>query len=55
MADLGSTLSCNRDGALVDGFADDIEFERSQTIMQGASHCDFHYRKKTAEDAADKS
>jgi len=52
MADLGATLSCNRDGALVDGFADDIEFERSQTIMQGAHHCDFHYRKKTSEDAS---
>ncbi len=38
MADLGATLSCNRDAALVEGFADDIDFSRSQTIMQGASH-----------------
>lgn len=48
MADLGATLSCNRDAALVEGFANDIDFSRSQTIMQGASHCDFHYRKKEA-------
>ncbi|MEM6428245.1 MAG: L-2-amino-thiazoline-4-carboxylic acid hydrolase [Deinococcota bacterium] len=46
MADLGATLSCNRDAALVEGFAEDIAFTRSQTIMQGASHCDFHYQKK---------
>ncbi len=46
MADLGAALSCNRDAALVEGFSDGIGFERSQTIMQGASHCDFHYWKK---------
>lgn len=46
MADLGATLSCNRDGALVEGYSDDIAFERTQTIMQGASCCDFRYTKK---------
>jgi hypothetical protein len=44
--ELGYTLSCNRDGALMAGFAPDVEFARTQTIMQGASHCDFRYRKR---------
>lgn len=46
MADLGLSLSCNRDAALVEGYSDDIGFERSQTLMQGAAFCDFRYRKK---------
>lgn len=50
MAELGATLSCNRDGALVDGYSDDIAFERTQTIMQGAKCCDFRYTKKQKED-----
>jgi hypothetical protein len=41
----GALLSCRRDAALITGYADDVEFERSQTIMEGASHCDFHYRR----------
>ncbi len=49
LAELGFTLSCNRDASLVEGFSDRIEFRRTQTIMEGAPHCDFHYsrRKKT--------
>ena len=43
LADLGATLSCNRDGALIEGFNPDVEFERTQTIMGGASHCDFRF------------
>lgn len=48
LAELGFTLSCNRDASLVEGFSDRIEFRRTQTIMEGAPHCDFHYfrRKK---------
>jgi len=45
LAELGFTLSCNRDAALVEGFSDRIEFRRTQTIMEGAPHCDFHYRR----------
>ena len=41
--ELGALLSCNRDGTMVEGFNSDIEFERNQTIMSGASHCDFRY------------
>ena len=43
LEDLGATLSCNRDGALIEGFNPDVEFVRTQTIMAGASHCDFRF------------
>lgn len=42
--ELGALLSCNRDGTLIEGFNDRIEFTRTQTIMSGATHCDFRYR-----------
>lgn len=45
LADLGPLLSCNRDGAMIEGFNPGLEFQRLQTIMQGASHCDFRYRR----------
>jgi pyruvate dehydrogenase complex dehydrogenase (E1) component len=48
MAELGKTLSCNRDAALIEGFADDVELTRTQTIMEGARCCDFDYRRKRA-------
>ena len=41
--ELGALFSCNRDGTMVEGFNPDITFERTQTIMGGASHCDFRY------------
>jgi hypothetical protein len=44
LEDFGALLSCNRDGAMIEGFNPDIEFRRTQTIMQGASHCDFRYQ-----------
>lgn len=44
LADLGSSLSCLRDFALVKGFNPEIELTRTQTIMEGASHCDFRFR-----------
>lgn len=43
LADLGGLLSCARDAAMIDGFNPDIAFARTQTIMEGASHCDFRY------------
>jgi hypothetical protein len=45
LADLGPLLSCGRDGAMVDGFNPALEFRRTQTIMEGATHCDFRYRR----------
>lgn len=43
LEDLGATLSCNRDGALIEGFNPDVEFTRTQTIMGGADQCDFRF------------
>ena len=45
MAELGATLSCNRDAALIEGYSQNIRLERSQTLMEGASCCDFRYTK----------
>jgi hypothetical protein len=44
LADLGASLSCQRDYALVQGFNPDIQLDRTQTIMEGAHHCDFRFR-----------
>ena len=44
LGEIGHLLSCNRDGAFCEGYDPRIELKRSQTIMGGASHCDFRYR-----------
>jgi hypothetical protein len=44
LSDLGASLSCERDGALVEGFNPDITLTRTQTIMEGASCCDFRFQ-----------
>jgi hypothetical protein len=41
--ELGAILSCNRDGALIEGFNPDVTLRRTQTLMGGATHCDFRY------------
>ena len=43
LGDLGDTLSCNRDGEFCHGYNPAMKFERTQTIMRGATHCDFRY------------
>ncbi len=43
--ELGFLLVCTSDFATAEGFGPDIELTRTQTIMQGASHCDFRYRR----------
>ncbi len=52
-ADLGARMSCNRDGTMVEGFNPDITFTRTQTIMSGASHCDFVYELPVSEKAVE--
>ena len=42
--ELGALLSCNRDFALIEGFNPDVTLTRTQTIMEGATHCDFRFR-----------
>jgi L-2-amino-thiazoline-4-carboxylic acid hydrolase len=46
LTELGFELQCSRDHAMLQGFNDGITLERTQTIMQGAAHCDFRFRKK---------
>ncbi|WP_460275310.1 L-2-amino-thiazoline-4-carboxylic acid hydrolase [Celeribacter sp. ULVN23_4] len=46
LGDIGHLLSCNRDGDFCIGYNPEIEMTRTQTIMKGASHCDFRYRMK---------
>lgn len=41
---IGHLLSCNRDGVFCVGYDPRITLERTQTVMEGASHCDFRYR-----------
>jgi hypothetical protein len=41
--DLGFLLTCSADFPMSAGFGADVQFTRTQTIMQGASHCDFRY------------
>lgn len=48
--DLGFLLVCCADFPFSEGFGPDITLARAQTIMQGASHCDFRYgRRKRGE------
>jgi hypothetical protein len=43
--ELGFLLVCTADFATADGFGADTSLTRTQTIMQGASHCDFRYKR----------
>ena len=43
-SEIGSILSCGRDGHFCKGYNAHLSLERSQTIMRGASYCDFRYR-----------
>jgi hypothetical protein len=53
LSELGATLSCQRDFALAEGFNPEIRLERTQTLMQGASCCDFRFRTITTSGSAD--
>jgi hypothetical protein len=44
LADLGAVLSCNRDGAFCEGYDPRLKLQRTQTLMGGATHCDFRYQ-----------
>jgi hypothetical protein len=43
LEELGPILSCGRDGKMIEGFNPAIGFARTQTLMEGATHCDFRY------------
>jgi len=44
LGEIGHLLSCQRDGTFCEGYDPKLKLERTQTIMQGASHCDFRFR-----------
>jgi hypothetical protein len=44
--ELGGILLCDSDFHIADVAGSSIEFNRTQTIMQGAAYCDFRYRFK---------
>jgi hypothetical protein len=46
--ELGSILSCGRDGTFIEGFNEEIALERKHTILQGSSACDFRFSKRPA-------
>ena len=46
LGEIGHLLSCNRDGVFCQGYNPEITLQRTQTLMQGASHCDFRYKFK---------
>jgi hypothetical protein len=41
--ELGFLLTCSADFSHAEGFGANVQLTRTQTIMQGASHCDFRY------------
>ena len=44
LGEIGHLLSCQRDGTFCEGYDTRLKLTRTQTIMQGATHCDFSYR-----------
>lgn len=44
LQEIGHLLSCNRDASFCEGYDPRMKLTRTQTIMQGASYCDFRYR-----------
>jgi hypothetical protein len=45
LEDLGSSLSCQRDFAVAEGFNPEITLSRTQTLMEGAPFCNFRFRR----------
>jgi hypothetical protein len=43
LGEIGHLLSCQRDATFCGGYDARIKLKRTQTIMQGAPHCDFDY------------
>ena len=44
--ELGFLLTCSADFSMAEGYGSGVQLTRTQTIMQGASHCDFRYALK---------
>jgi hypothetical protein len=44
LGEIGHLLSCQRDGHFCEGYDPKLKLTRTQTLAEGASHCDFRYR-----------
>ena len=44
LGEIGHLLSCQRDATFCEGYDKRLKLTRTQTIMQGATHCDFNYK-----------
>jgi hypothetical protein len=42
--EFGHCLSCCRDAGFAQGFNPQLQLERTGTLMEGATHCDFRFR-----------
>lgn len=42
--EFGAMITCEVDPPLTEGLGDNLEMERTQTIMKGSAHCDFRWR-----------
>ena len=51
LGEIGHLLSCQRDGTFCEGYDPNLKLKRTQTIMQGASHCDFDYSYEAPKEA----
>ena len=51
--ELGFLLVCGADFQMAEGFGGDVRLTRTQTIMQGGSHCDFRYMRVGPKDGTD--
>lgn len=49
--EFGRLMVCGIDPPMTAGIGDDLELERSQTLMEGAGHCDFRWTLKRATSA----
>ncbi len=52
LGEIGDLLSCQRDGTFCEGYDPKLKLERTQTIMKGASHCDFRFTYEDSKPAA---
>jgi hypothetical protein len=52
--ELGFLFVCSQDFPLTEGFSPNIQLTRTQTIMQGASHCDFRWELKKEQEEKQK-
>jgi hypothetical protein len=44
--ELGAVMMCELDNHIAEAAGSEIELTRTQTLMQGATHCEFRYRMK---------